>query len=115
MEIKHGSTKVFLCVYIIISTFLVTAIIRSFNASLEEKRQLKAFEKRLKRMQYIHLLYTNSAASAPSSQFSTDALSERNAALSISPHQLLLDILIYSGKLDLMNDVDPWLRVSVVH
>lgn len=111
MKVKRGSTKVFLCVYIIVSTLLVTLIIRTFQASMDEQDQLVLYEKRLKKMRRLNTLYSDS--SDPMKDIESLYIPTRNYAdQPITTHQLLLDLLIQSGKLDPATDINPWLQIS---
>lgn len=95
LNIKRESTKAFICVYIVFSTIIATGIIRSYNLSVEENKNYANYESRLTKLQAAGDLYQDKHVYGP-----------------VSSHQLLLDLLVYSGKLDKATEVDPWMRVS---
>ena len=94
----------------------MTTIIRTFNASLAEKDQLRLYRRRLQRLQHLHLLYAMDATPPHSphdhSHFNNGKRSIPTEGSAIPVHQLLIDILICSGKIDPVYDLEPWLEVS---
>jgi hypothetical protein len=96
LKVQQRSSKIFIIFYIVISTIFIAGIIRSFNAGLIEQEQLRQYRKNLAKMQSLPELYRNSESGA------------------IHSSQLILDLLLYSGKLDQATDIDPWVKVSSV-
>eukprot|EP00599_Poterioochromonas_sp_BG-1_P010981 CAMPEP_0173133468 /NCGR_PEP_ID=MMETSP1105-20130129/746_1 /TAXON_ID=2985 /ORGANISM="Ochromonas sp., Strain BG-1" /LENGTH=248 /DNA_ID=CAMNT_0014045145 /DNA_START=575 /DNA_END=1321 /DNA_ORIENTATION=- len=76
---------------------------------MDEQDQLVLYEKRLKKMRRLNTLYSDS--SDPMKDIESLYIPTRNYAdQPITTHQLLLDLLIQSGKLDPVTDINPWLQ-----
>jgi hypothetical protein len=107
LTIKYRSTRAFMTFYIIVSTIIVTGIIRSFNLSVDEDKHLQQLEKRLTKLQGANEFYSSHVERPPTHVHPGSVLPTHSA-------QLLLDLMVFSGKLDQHGDIDPWMKVRVI-
>lgn len=92
LSIKHSSTITFICIYVVFSTFLIAGVIRAFNATMEETKQIEELEAKLRKMQSLRFYRS------------------LNIVNGMSKYEVVLSMLTYSGVLQQSRDIDPWLQ-----
>ncbi|RYH00074.1 hypothetical protein EON65_49720, partial [archaeon] len=94
MVINKASSKTFLCFYIILSTFLTAAAIRSITAVNIESKQVVKQEQKLQQLLALDFL-------------TDDLYTDRQK---VSRFEVLVKVLVHSGVLDEKMDVIPLLK-----